>query len=359
MVVSAAGSIYLSWVKKNDSAESVLQFAKRHEGKWLAVQEISRGKDWFVNWADFPALAVNGDDKIIASWLAKSGSSTYAYDVTLALSTDDGQSWAKSFTPHDDGTPTQHGFVSLLPLTENRFAAIWLDGRETASDDGAMTLRYATINPDGSLTEEAILDDRVCDCCQTSATLTEDGLLVAYRDRSAEEVRDIAVVRLREGIWSKPEIAHADNWLIAGCPVNGPALASRGPLTAICWFTQATKDSAQVSLSFARNGSSEFEAPVRINDGPTIGRVDVVFVSDSLALIAWMETKEKEALVLVRLVGSDGWTSPAVVVARTAASRSSGFPRLAVGVDETIIAWTEIANDSARVRSARLSLIEP
>jgi len=31
--------------------------------------------------------------------------------------------------PHADATPTEHGFVSLVPMTDGGFVAVWLDGR--------------------------------------------------------------------------------------------------------------------------------------------------------------------------------------------------------------------------------------
>ena len=49
-----------------------------------------------------------------------------------------------------------------------------------------------------------------------------------YRDRTEAEIRDIAIVRLVDGIWSDPALVSADGWEIAGCPVNGPAIDSAG-----------------------------------------------------------------------------------------------------------------------------------
>ena len=54
--------------------------------------------------------------------------STYAYDVRLSYSTDDGKTWSPSFLPHHDGTPTEHGFASLFPIGDG-FGLVWLDGR--------------------------------------------------------------------------------------------------------------------------------------------------------------------------------------------------------------------------------------
>ncbi len=63
--------------------------------------------------------------------------------------------------------------------------------------------------------------------------MTARGPVVAYRDRSVDEVRDIAVVRRVNGTWTTPAVVHDDHWQIAACPVNGPALASRGDTVVI------------------------------------------------------------------------------------------------------------------------------
>ena len=81
-----------------------------------------------------------------------------------------------------------------------------------------MTLRAATLDHVGTLYGETLLDERICDCCQTSAARTANGIVVAYRDRSDEEIRDIAVVRWQNGIWSVLQTVHEDRWHILGWP---------------------------------------------------------------------------------------------------------------------------------------------
>ena len=72
---------------------------------------------------------------------------------------------------------------------------------------------------------------------QTAAAVTAEGPIVAYRDRSEGEIRDIYISRLAGGTWSEPAPVHRDNWKIAACPVNGPALSANGRQVAIAWFT--------------------------------------------------------------------------------------------------------------------------
>src|SRR5688500_16481070 len=116
---------------------------------------------------------------------------------------------------------------------------IWLDGRAMAghaghgAGGGPMTRRSAMMSAQGVTGAETVVDHRVCDCCQTAAATTERSVLVAYRDRSEKEIRDIYVSRFENGKWSAGVPVHADNWEINGCPVNGPAIAASGQAVAV------------------------------------------------------------------------------------------------------------------------------
>ena len=266
----------------------------------------------------------------------------------------------KPTTPHRDGTATEHGFVSLVPWTENRTALVWLDGREMAGGqddhqggdhDDAMTLRFAALDQDGRLTEEALLDARTCDCCQTAAARTPGGLVVAYRDRSEGEIRDIAITRLESGTWTSPEILHEDGWQIRGCPVNGPALDAQGEHVAAAWFT-AADGVPRVHVAFSNDEGATFSEPTIVNGDTPLGRVDVVLRSGDSALVSWLERAGEQAAIRFRTVHSDGTVGPIMTVAETSPARASGFPRMVRSGEQVFFAWTEAAKPS-RLRTAR------
>src|SRR5688500_17846805 len=237
------GSILLSWLETTPEKAHRLRAARYSGGRWQPAFTIAEGVEFFANWADVPSVSEHGG-MLFAHWLEKSGKGTYAYHVKVRASRDNGKTWGAAYVPHSDRSATEHGFASFFTAPGGKPGLAWLDGRETggAGHDspghhGAMTLR-AAMSGDGGTTGETLLDDRVCDCCPTAAISTPGAAIVAYRDRSADEVRDISVVRFANGAWSKP-VTMKDNWQIGGCPVNGPALASRGSFVALAWFTGA------------------------------------------------------------------------------------------------------------------------
>jgi hypothetical protein len=359
LTVDKKGRVYLSWIDRLNEGRVALRFAMKEGTRWSAPQTIAEGTNWFVNWADFPSLLVLPDGSLAAHWLAKSGAGTYAYDVNIARSFDQGKTWGKPITPHRDGTQTEHGFVSLLPTPDGSLSAIWLDGREMATGNpalnsdhghGNMTLRYAMLRKNGVLEQEALLDAKVCECCQTSAALTSQGAVVAYRDRSDQELRDISIVRWQNGQWSEPKPVFRDGWQINGCPVNGPAIAAAENQVAVAWFTGANNKS-QVKLAFSDDAGATFGQPIIIDDGNPAGRVDVLLLKDGSALVCWLEKLANGGEIRVRRVTREGKPTASITVAPSGTARSSGFPQMIRSGNSIVFAWT-----SNRILTAEMTL---
>jgi hypothetical protein len=357
LALSPDGRVYLSWIERLGEGRFSLRFATLEKDGWSTPRVIAEGSNWFINWADFPSMAALPDGSLAAHWLVKSGHGTYEYDVTISRSFDGGKTWGNPFIPHRDGAKAEHGFVSLFAAKDGSLAAVWLDGREMKSAEGGhshgnMTLRYVKVKRDGALVDEAALDMRVCECCQTSAAMTADGPVVVYRDRSEaeDEIRDISVVRLKGNKWSAPRPVFQDGWRLNGCPVNGPAVAAAGRRVAVAWFTGADKTS-RVKLAFSDDAGESFGQPVAVDDGNPAGRVDVLLLDDGGAMVCWLEKLPEGGAVRVRRVRPDGKLDEAVTVAPSGTARSNGFPQMTRSGGEIIFAWT-----GARVFSAKLAL---
>jgi hypothetical protein len=360
LAVAADGRVLLSWIEPAGDKRSALRYATRSKGgeSWSEPRSIAEGAGWFVNWADFPSLAALPNGTLFAHWLARSGADAHAYDVNVSASGDGGKSWGAPVVPHRDGTPTEHGFVSMTPWSAGEIGIVWLDGRKATSaahggHGGEMSLVHSTLRGDGRLGPETVLDGRVCDCCQTDAVRAEGATVVVYRDRSEKEVRDISVVRFAEGHWSAPRPLARDGWEINGCPVNGPAIAASGANVAAAWFTMAG-GKPRVHVAYSSDSGATFGQPVVVDDGRPLGRVDVVFVEPRAALVSWLEQTEKGAEVRVRRVPADGARDAALTVADSSSARSSGFPRMAASHGEVTIAWRDAA-EPPRVRTAVLT----
>ena len=203
--------LLLSWVEPEEDGYHRLRYANVPGGE---ARTVARGTDWFVNWADFPSVVSLGNNTRFAHSLFRRGASSHGYDFALHTSQNNGESWSSIGTPYTDSTDAQHGFVALAPW-EPGALMVWLDGRDT---EGPMTLRGAMLSESGDVSSTHILDQRVCSCCQTSAARTDSGLVVVYRDRSENEIRDISSIVLTPEGFSEPRPVHDDGWEIYGCP---------------------------------------------------------------------------------------------------------------------------------------------
>ena len=352
------GALVMSWLEPVTGSKSgkthALRFASYRNGKWSEARTIVARDDFFVNWADFPSIVEDAQGTLFVHWLQKSGSGTYSYDVHVASSRDAGKTWSRSRVLHTDGKQAEHGFVSLVPLAGSGVGALWLDGREMTEGhgqhSGTMTLRYADVDASLKVRNEQVLDGRVCECCTTAMTMTATGPVVAYRDRSEQEIRDISFARRVNGKWSQPKPVHVDGWKIPGCPVNGPQLAARGKVAAMAWFT-APDNKPQVNVAFSRDAGATFAAPIPIDSGTTvIGRVDVLMLPDDSALVSWIAGES----IMLRRVRANGKMDAPVKLAATTSARAAGFPRGVLIGKSAYFAWTDAT--AKQIKLARIDL---
>ncbi len=359
LVVDAAGRVILSWLEHvGTTTTRAFRYAYRDGDRWTAPTTIVERDRFFVNWADVPSVFPVGGGRLAAHWLQYNGPGTYAYDVRVAFSDAEGKNWSPDIAPHRDASHTEHGFASFFTSPGGATGVAWLDGREMSgahgAEHGAMTLRATTIAPDGRTGDEVRLDARVCECCPTTAVATASGALVAYRDRSDSEVRDIAVARLQNGTWQPPALVHADNWKIDACPVNGPALAATGDHVALAWFT-AEGDRPRVNVAFSDDGGATWGAPIRVDEAKSLGRVDTVLLDDGRAVVLWMEHLDSGSELRARIVAPNGTRDSYITVASMTANRQSGYARMVRSGHDLIFAWVS-NNPTSQVKTAVASL---
>jgi len=357
-LVSSNGSLTLSWISSKEENKASLNYSRYMEGRWIKPQVIASGSDWFINWADFPAHAIN-QDLIITSHLKKSASGKYTYDVVLNLQKLSGEKIKEDFLLNTDGVKAEHGFVSIIANNKKGFFITWLDGRNTIEkkldgDHKPMTIRFAEITDKGDVIKESELDASTCDCCQTSIAITNDGPIVVYRDRGEKEVRDIYSVKNINGTWEEPNVVHDDGWIINGCPVNGPKVAVNSKDLAIAWFT-VSNDNPLVNVSFSKNNGNSFGAPVKVNDHDAIGRVDVSFLNDKEVIVSYMEVDDIGTYLRIKKVSFDGKISEPITISKIDGGRNTGVPQLEIIDSEIFIVWTISLDGMNQLKSIKLN----
>jgi len=306
---------------------------------WSPPQTITQRRDFFVNWADTPQVAVARNGDLYATWLQQSGPGTYAYDIGMARSTDRGETWTMLGTLNDDRVLGEHGFVSMVPEGDG-VRAVWLDGRSMTGEGhdghggGDMSLRTTTINP--TIDPSKVIDERTCECCPTTMARTASGPVVLYRDRHADERRDVSIVGLTDDRWSQPRDVHRDNWEIAGCPVNGPSVAADADFVAAAWYTGGASPGVRVAMS--RDGGATWDAPVPVGSEDATGRPDIC-LHEGRVHVCWIDQDEDASVLLWTHLRADGSPAPPKRIGPVAAGRRSGYPRLAPVGKAVLAVW--------------------
>jgi hypothetical protein len=354
----------MSWIETGKN-NNFLKYAYYSDGNWSSAKTIARGNDWFVNWADFPSvIAADSTEPMAAHWLKKTPGNKYAYSVNLSFKSSDG-SWSTPLTPHKDNTATEHGFVSMIPWDAETILAVWLDGRQTANrpEDAyydiqkAMTLRGALITKQGTITEKFLIDDAVCDCCQTSLIKTPNGAVIAYRNRTDEEIRDIYISRFDGRKWSSPKAIHDDNWQIGACPVNGPKLAAADSTVLIAWYTGARK-SPSVKASVSNDAGKHFSDPVTLSKNMPLGRVDAS-LQKSKGYVSWMEGDQQrtdQANLQLAVMELGDRNLKTYTIDKLNPSRKTGFPQMERLGEDLIFAWTTNDTTQSSITTKKISL---
>jgi hypothetical protein len=354
------GTVVLSWLEGQGSTQS-LRFARLEPAGWSAPMTVASSENWFVNYADRPSVVPLTAELWAAHWLELRAAWGYAYDVKVVLSTDAGRSWSAPITPHTDDTDTQHGFVSMY-ASGNNVGLLWLDGRkylnEVSADvaASAMTLRAASITPELGLTNEALVDDVICDCCQTDVAQTSAGPVAVYRDRSLDEIRDIYITRYVDGTWQTGRPVHDDHWEIDGCPVNGPVVEAQQDEVAVVWFTGADAH-ARVQAAWSSDAGLTFAPPVEVAGDRPLGHVGAALLPDGDLIVSWQRAADGPGSELcLRRVSRSGALGPIYVLQQAADIFPFSVPQLVLQNSELIVAWTSAIDDRYQVNTAGVPL---
>ena len=371
--VAPDGRLLLSWINNQPGRRPAFQFAEHTADRgWDTARTIAVGNSMFVNWADTPHVAATADRAVWAHWLQKSADAPYAYDVMLVRSLDHGMNWSAPRKVHGDSTQTEHGFVSMWPQTDGSLGVAWLDGRNTGGghhegDDGghakgyageergAMTLRAAVFDADMSVSAEAEIDASTCDCCQTDVAATADGALLVYRDRTADEIRDIYATRFDGKAWSKPERVHADGWKMPACPVNGPSVAALDKHAVVAWYTGANDETA-VKLAASNDSGKLFGEPVVVDKGPAVsGRVALALDAQQVWVVWLREEKGAQTLWLARYAADLSKELQRTKLADVqGAGRATGVPKVVLNGAAAFVVWTNVVEGVPRLKGVRI-----
>ena len=342
------GSPLLSWIEPLKDGSYALRYAIRRGAQWSEPHTIVANRRFFRQPAESPSVVSFPGGALLAEWVEIPKESSEAEYVYVSASKD-GIQWTTPVMANQDRSPVQHALVSMVASGDREASLIWLEALK--GEDAPSVLKRTLVSSEGKVVKEESLDADVCTCCPTSSVRTARGMLVAYRDHTSQEIRDIAVIRFENGRWSPSKILNPDKWEINACPVNGASAAAKDNRVAIAWYTEAD-DKPRVQLVFSSDAGTTFTKPMAVSTGYALGHASTALNADGGAFVSWMEEGDKTSRVLARFVSAAGAAGPVIQIAQ-GSTQSLGYPRLLQAGNETWIAWGNSA--AAKVQTARLT----
>jgi hypothetical protein len=186
----------------------------------------------------------------------------------------------------------------------------------------------------------------VCYCCKTSVAAGADGSIVAaWRHVYPGSIRDIALTKSSDGgrTFAPPVRVSEDNWVLNGCPENGPAVAlDQSSAIHIVWPT-VVRDSAGVeTLALFYATSRDGRQFTKRQQLPTAGAArhpQIAVEPAGWITVTWDEQlKGGRRVVIAR--GRVGYREPVRFTRESVTEEAGTYPVVASLPDGALVAWT-------------------
>ena len=208
-----------------------------------------------------PRLFIDATGRLLVIYQTRRG-------LSLATSTDQGQSW----TPSASAVPTAHTGADVFNTAlgpDGTLYIVWAGERDPKlPDDQVAQHLYLASTSDGGKTfagPQAITTDaaRACPCCVPGITCGKPGeVWIAYRS-SVANVKETRVIHSTDtGRTFTAKQLSDHRWFKEGCPMAGPSIAVAGPTVVVSW----TSDGSMYTAASADAGQT-YSAPERLGQG--------------------------------------------------------------------------------------------
>lgn len=190
-----------------------------------------------------PKIVFKGDGTLMVIFESNTpveGKKWGVTDLRFMKTLDNGKNWteAKSVIQNRNLEASQ-SFSGICQLGDGEIGVAWLDTYQN-EDTKSRPVMFSKTNGKEGFTKPILLDEMACECCRVAVVGDANGnISVAYRDLSSESIRDISIVnsKVHGKTFSKPTDFTGENWMVEGCPHNGPSLAKFSDFTYATWFT--------------------------------------------------------------------------------------------------------------------------
>jgi BNR repeat-like domain len=283
----------LSWAEKDGDKQNLFFFAVSKDGGSIFQEKISVKvpEKYSVHAEGMPKIAFKKSGEIVATFeMSKpTPEAPRASNFYFIASKDNGKTWSEPKAIHQDETPGKgHSFGDVSALPDGQVGFVWLD--ETYIKGAGRSVKYRQTLPNGTLSNEIIVDSSACQCCRTNLFVdTDKNYHIIYRDLLDDGSRDISHVVSKDGgkTFGDFKVVFDDKWKVNACPHTGPGVTQVGKDIYTAWFTGKEGDSG---VRMAKIGSGKLMDKIETNRAkhPQVG------VLNNQLVMTWDQSMQKD-----------------------------------------------------------------
>ncbi len=321
--IDSRGTLWVVWV-----AGGSVSSARSMDGgrSFTPAVEIGRHGSVLDLGSDAkPQIVVDGKGRVVVAYGVFKDKYWNA-QVMVSTSADGGATFSEPRSLSSDAASQR--FPALAIDAEGAVVATWLDKRTSAAarrkgltQTGAALAFARSIDGGATFGTELIAQDRTCECCRIALAMDPQGRPVAmFRNIFEGRERDHAVVTFsRRGEPGPTYRVAEDHWAIDGCPHHGPSLAvTANGSYQVAWFTQGA---ARQGLFYARStdGGKTYSPPQMVGDAEQQpGRPSLLARGNAVWLV-WKEFDGKRIFIKERKSRDAGqsWSGERVIAETT------------------------------------------
>lgn len=243
LTTDEAGNPAVSWAEV-DSAKVkhfYLSFWDAKTESFIQKTEVPIPQNTKLHEEGMPKIAFKGDGSIVATFetsVPVEGQRFGTGDIKYAISEDRGKTWTEPASVQE-GYPDggSIGFSNMLRLDDGEVGIAWL-GTGPDSVVGRPVM-FARTKKEGGFTKAILIESVACQCCRIALSTNGGGeVKLAFRNLLPGSVRDISIAGSEDngGTFNRPVSFSDDNWVIDGCPHDGPAVVNNATNTFATWY---------------------------------------------------------------------------------------------------------------------------
>jgi YHS domain-containing protein len=306
-------NVVVSWVEIDSADHKYFYFAEWDAGKnsFSTPKSIPIERNASIHEEGMPKIAFKGDGTLVAIYetnIPLEGSRFGLSDLRYVLSADRGDTWTQPASVRQ--TTTQQGsvsFANILRLDDGELGVSWLGTNPPNTHDGR-PVEFARSSSNNTFSAPVTLDPNACQCCRTAISCDGQGnIRVLYRDILPGSIRDISVASSSDNgqSFAPPAPFSNDQWVLDGCPHNGPSVASTAGTTYVAWYTGSDQNGvfyAELSKNNQMSNKRRLDAAGRF--------VQLCLMNDGTRMVAYnknyLQGDHSYSKIVVNKINNEG-----------------------------------------------------